>query len=110
MDTKEIKKKSFELNPVDSTDIELNLINQHTVKPLAPEDVYTFKVVLCDNDVDRVNDKMSNEFLNQFAEASKSLTGLKDHDWDIDNQISRLYDTEVVTDETNLNKLGEPKV
>lgn len=109
MDKKEIKTKSFEVAPVDNIKKDLELVNQHTVKPLTADEVYMFKVVLCDNDIDRVNDKMADDFLVEYAQASKGLTGLKDHDWESDNQLARLYDTEVVTDDSTLTKLGEPR-
>ena len=109
MDKEKVKTKSFEVIPVDDVNKDLELVNQHTVKPLTTDEVYMFKVVLCDNDIDRVNDKMTDNFLVEYAQASKGLTGLKDHDWESDNQLARLYDTEVVTDDSTLNKLGEPR-
>lgn len=109
MDKEKVKTKSFEVAPVDNVNKDLELVNQHTVKPLTIDEVYMFKVVLCDNDIDRVNDKMTDNFLVEYAQASKGLTGLKDHDWESDNQLARLYDTEVVTDDSTLTKLGEPR-
>ena len=108
MDKKKVKTKSFDTIEKD-IDTELDLINRHTIKPLTTDDVYMFKVILCDNDVDRVYDKMTDKFLEEYAEKSKGLTGLKDHDWESDNQLARLYDTEVVEDEEELNVLGEPR-
>lgn len=109
MDKKKVKTKSLEVSQVGDISSDLELINEHTVKPLTADEVYVFKVVLCDNDIDRVNDKMTDEFLAEYAQASKGLTGLKDHDWESDNQLARLYDTEVVTDESQLTRLGEPR-
>lgn len=109
MDKKEIKTKSLEVSPISDINNDLKLVNEHTVKSLTADEVYMFKVVLCDNDIDRVNDKMTDNFLVEYAQASKGLTGLKDHDWESDNQLARLYDTEVVTDDSQLTKLGEPR-
>ena len=95
-----------EVNVVSKED--LDLINQHTLKELKPEDVYIFKVQVCDNDIDRVGDKMTDNFLHQVAEHIKGVTGLKDHDWSVDNQLARLYDAEVVEDDT-LTLTGEPR-
>ena len=109
MDRKKIKTKEYRLEQgekINNTS-DLELINQHTINPLTNDDVYTFKVVLCDNEIDRVYDKMTDKFLNDFAEKSKGLTGLKDHDWESDNQLARLYDTEVVEESYKLNSLGE---
>lgn len=108
MDTKQIKQKGLkDINEV--TDKDLELINKHTLIPLNKEDVYTFKVQICDNDVDRVGDKMTDDFIKQVAEHITGVTGLKDHDWNVENQLARLYDAEVVTDDTNVTVLGEPR-
>ncbi len=102
-----IKTKSL-INKSMAGDSDLKLINEHTINPLSVEDVFVFKVKLCDNDMDRVFDKMTDKFLNNFAEKAKSLTGITNHDWDADGQMSRLYDTEVVEEDGVTNKLGEP--
>lgn len=86
---------------------DIDLINEHTVQPLKAEDVYVFPVEICDNEVDRVGDKMSDEFLQEVADNISGLTGLKDHDWSSDNQMARLYSAELVEDENKKNLLGE---
>lgn len=100
--------KSFESNVNDDVDKRLEIINSHTITPLTKDEVFLFDVVLCDNDVDRVGDRLSDKFLEEFAEKSKTLVGLKDHDWSSDGQLSRLYDTEVVTVDGETNSVGEP--
>ena len=109
MNKKENKTASLSIGDNEDVSKDLELINQNTIKPLGADEVYTFKVSLCDNEIDRVFDHMTDSFLNEFAKASKSLTGLKDHDWESDNQLSRLYDTEIVVDDSTLTKLGEPR-
>lgn len=108
MDIKEIKKKSYELSETSLNNDDLAKINDHAIKPLTLDDVFTFKVALCSSDIDRVHDKMSNEFLDEIAEATKGLTGLKDHNWDVDSQIARLYDTEIETSD-ELDEFGDKK-
>lgn len=102
-----IKSKSL-INKSVATEDDLALINKNTINPLSAEDVFVFKVKLCDNELDRVNDHMTDNFLNEFADKAKSLTGITNHDWDAEGQMSRLYDTEVVEEEGVTNKLGEP--
>lgn len=85
----------------------ISKINEHTINPLEAEDVFTYDVVLCNTDTDRVGDKMTPEFLREFAEKSSSLIGLKDHDWETSNATSRLYDVEVVESEDELDSDGE---
>lgn len=109
MDTKQIKKKGLNDNNLSSVEADLELINRHTIKPLTRDEVYTFKVQVCDNDVDRVGDKMTDNFLEQVADNITGVTGLKDHDWSVENQLARLYDAEVVIDNDKLTVLGEPR-
>lgn len=101
-----VKLKSLVNNNIDINS-DIDLINEHTIQPLNADDVYVFPVEICDNEVDRVGDKMSDEFLQAVADNISGLTGLKDHDWSSDNQMARLYDAELVEDERKKNRLGE---
>ncbi len=107
MKIKEINHKGLKDN-VEVNEKDLELINKYTLVPLNKNDVYTFKVQICDNDVDRVGDKMTDGFLEQVAEHITGVTGLKDHDWNVENQLARLYDAEIVTDDST-TILGEPR-
>ena len=109
MDVKKIKKKSL-VNEVETSDTvkDIDIINKYTLEKLNENDVFTYKVKLCDNEVDRVFDKMSDKFLEAFKEKASNLTGITDHDWSSNNQVSRLYDTEIVVDDTKKNSIGEP--
>lgn len=105
-----IKKKSLvsEVSTAANDVKDIDLINKHTIVPLKEEDVFTFKIRLCDNEIDRVFDGMTDKFLGEFKEKGSNLTGISNHDWSSNNQVSRLYDTEIITDETKTNKIGEP--
>ena len=46
---------------------ELELIGRYTRRPLAPEEVYTFSAVLCDNEVDREGERFSIPALEKLA-------------------------------------------
>lgn len=100
-----IKKKSL-VNVNEHTDDALEIINKNTLSPLSENDVFMFKVRLCDNEPDRVFDGMSHEFLVDFCEKASNLTGISNHDWDSDNQLSRLYKTELIVDKTKKNAVG----
>lgn len=86
----------------------LEKINSQVITPLSEEEVLMFDVVLCDNAVDRVGDKLTINFLKTLAEKSKALIGLKDHEWSSDNQLCRLYDAEVIIDDTRKTENDEP--
>ena len=54
--TKEAEIGGFSSRP---TDEELKLINAYTRRELSADEVYAFTVVLCDNDVDRDNERFT---------------------------------------------------
>lgn len=102
------KSKLFSAKKADAV-ADIELINKYSVKELKPEDVYCFSVVLCDNDVDRDNERFTNETLEALAPLFLGKTGISDHRWSADRQIARLYRVETeATDEKN--SLGEQRV
>ena len=86
---------------------ELETINTFTKAELTEEQVYTFSVVLCDNEVDRDFEKFSEEALEKLSELFVGKTGIFDHEWKATNQTARIYRTEIVK-ENRRNSLGEP--
>lgn len=115
MDT-EIKKdiddgvllKSAEVAIQDVTDEDLKKINKFTLTPLKAEEVFTFKVTMGDNETDDRNYEPFN--LNALKDLEKLYVGktvIKDHRRTADNQVARIYDTELITD-PKLTKAGEP--
>ena len=87
---------------------ELEAINGFARRKLTEEDVYTFSVLLCDNDVDRDNERFTEQTLQELRELFVGKTGLFDHEWSADRQAARIYRTELVTDPMRKNALGEP--
>lgn len=75
----------------------LEKINVHSVKALTAEQVYCFSVLLCDNDIDRDNERFSDEALGVLAKLFVGRTGIFDHDCKSSGQTARIYDTEVVS-------------
>ena len=47
---------------------ELALIGRYTRRELAPEEVYTFPVLLCDNEIDREGERFSIPALEKLAD------------------------------------------
>lgn len=89
---------------------ELAAVNAFAKSKLNAEDVYIFSVLLCDNDIDRDNERFSVECLKQLSELFVGATGICDHEWKSDNQVARIYRTEVVRDDTRKTALGEDYV
>ena len=88
--------KSASLETQEVTDAELRAINKHTLTPLAAEDVFTFTAVLCDNDLDRQFEQFSDKALDELRKLFVGKTVIKDHIASADNQVARIYATELV--------------
>lgn len=89
-------RKAASLSTLEVTDAELKEINKHTLEPLAAEDVFTFKAVLCDNELDRHFERFSVKALQDLQKLFVGKTIIKDHDHRADNQVARIYATELV--------------
>lgn len=90
------------------TEEELKKINKFTLTPLKAEEVFTFKLVMGDNELDDRNYEPFN--LNALKDLEKLYIGktmIKDHRRTADNQIARVYDTELVQDSNKTVKTGE---
>ena len=59
-------KKSASVGGLEITDAELALINKQAIKPLTAEQVFTFKVAICDNQIDRDYEKFSDSALTSY--------------------------------------------
>ena len=87
---------------------ELEAINAFARRELKAEAVYTFTVKLCDNEVDRDNERFSDECLYELAELFVGKSGILDHNWSAAGQLARIYRTQVETEPGRLNAAGEP--
>ena len=70
-------------------------INRLTKRPLTAEEVYTFRVRLCDNEVDRDGERFSAETLAELAPLFVGKSGIFDHNWSAQEQTARIYHAEV---------------
>ncbi len=73
----------------------LERINKYSVTPLTAQQVYCFSVLLCDNDIDRDNEKFDTKALEKLAELYVGRTGIFDHDPKGAKQSARIYAAEV---------------
>ncbi len=90
------------------TEEELAAIAKFSRRPLKAEEVYTFSLVLCDNDLDRDFECFTKEALGTLGELFVGRTGIFDHDPSGEKQNARIYKTWVEEEEGRLNFLGEP--
>lgn len=86
---------------------ELELINNYTVKPLSADEVYTFGIVLCDNEIDRDFERFDIPALEKLAELFVGKTGIFDHSMSGRDQTARIFSCRVETDESKVTSAGE---
>lgn len=96
-----------EKNPAVS-EKELEAIGRFSRRKLTAEEVYTFPVVLCDNDLDRDNECFTDAALEKLAVLFCGKTGIFDHDPRGEKQTARIYRCAVETEDGRLNHRGEP--
>ena len=103
-----MKEAIIETTAASATAEELSEIAQFSRRELLPEEVYTFNLTLCDNDLDRDFECFSSEALHGLATLFAGKTGIFDHDPRGENQTARIYRCWVEEDKGRLNFLGEP--
>lgn len=97
-----------QVTPVVPTADDMEKINRYTRKTLGEDDVYTFHVLLCDNEVDRDFERFDTAALKTLAQLFAGKTGIFNHSMNARDQTSRLYDTQVVTQGEKRTGVGEP--
>lgn len=88
--------KAAQLAPQEVNEDELKAINKYALEPLTAEEVFTFKAVLCDNELDRQFERFSQKALQDLQKLFLGKTVIKDHNHRADNQVARIYATELV--------------
>ena len=83
-------------------------INLYTRRAYKPEEVYTFSVVLCDNEVDRDGECFTKETLEELAKLFVGKTGILDHEPTSKNQTARVFDAAVKEIPGKVTSLNEP--
>ena len=86
---------------------ELERINQFAKTPLTAEQVYTFTVRLCDNEVDRDLERFAPEALEELGRLFVGKSGVFDHQWSAKGQTARIYRTEVVEEPSVITEAGD---
>lgn len=86
----------------------LEKLGKFTRRAHKPEEIYLFDVLLCDNEIDRDGERFSLLALEQLKKLFVGVTGLFDHVPKSSGQTARLFDTELVRDESRITASGEP--
>ena len=90
------------------TAAELEAIARYSRRRLTAEEVYTFPLVLCDNDLDRDHECFTDAALEKLAVLFRGKTGIFDHDPRGEKQTARIYRCAVEEEPGRLNHRGEP--
>jgi len=76
--------------------VQLEKINALAKARLNGEQVYVFSLRLCDDQVDREFERFDSGALPGLAKLFVGKTGVIDHRWSAENQVARIFETQVV--------------
>lgn len=95
----EIRKETQVQDTGVPTQAQLEAINAQAKAQLTESSVYVFSLRLCDDQVDRDFERFDTGALGELARLFIGKTGVVDHRWSSDNQVARIFATEVVREE-----------
>ena len=95
----EIKKATEAVTGGMATAAQLETINAMAKAKLTAEQIYVFSLRLCDDQVDRDFERFDTEALPALAKLFIGKTGIWDHCWSSENQVARIFQTQVVREE-----------
>ena len=95
----EIKKETKAVSSGAPTAAQLEAINAQAKGKLTAEQVYVFSLRLCDDQVDRDHERFDTAALPGLAKLFIGKTGIVDHRWSSDNQVARIFETQVVKED-----------
>lgn len=86
---------------------ELEQINRYTRRPFQEEELYTFSVALCDNEIDRDWERFTVGALQRLSGLFLGKTGIFNHNPQTQNQAARIYDCQVESMPARKTRAGE---
>ena len=92
----EIKKAAEAVSSGMPTAMQLEAINAQAKARLNGEQVYVFSLRLCDDQLDRDGERFDTAALPALAKLFVGKTGIVDHRWSAENQVARIFETQVV--------------
>jgi len=90
------------------SDSDYELIKEFLPIEIPKSDIFVYSIKLCDNLLDREGEFFSLRALEQLKELFVGTTGIFNHEWKSNNQHSRIYKTELITDDSKKNESLEP--
>ncbi len=95
----QIKKETEVVSTGVPTAVQLEAINAQAKVKLTEEQVYVFSLRLCDDQVDRDMEQFDTLALPALARMFIGKTGIVDHCWSSENQVARIFETQVVKED-----------
>lgn len=92
----EIRKAAETVSSGAPTAAQLETINALAKTRLNGEQVYVFSLRLCDDRIDRDGERFDTGALPGLAKLFLGKTGILDHRWSTENQVARIFETQVV--------------
>lgn len=83
--------KAARLLKAEATEEDLALISAQALRALAAEEVYTFRLAACNNQVDRDLERFTERTLETLAKLFVGRPVLLDHKWSAGSQTARVY-------------------
>ena len=91
-----IRKEAQAASSGTPTAVQLEAINALAKARLNGEQVYVFSLRLCDDQIDRDFERFDEAALPGLAKLFIGKTGIVDHRWSTENQVARIFETQVV--------------
>ena len=95
----QIKKATEAVSNGTPTAVQLEAINALAKAQLSGEQVYVFSLRLCDDQIDRDHERFDSAALPGLAKLFIGKTGSVDHRWSAENQVARIFETQVVKED-----------
>ena len=95
----EVKKAAEAAGSGVPTAVQLEAINAQARAKLTQEQVYVFSLRLCDDQIDRDHERFDTAALPGLAKLFIGKCGIVDHKWSAENQVARIFETQVVQEE-----------
>ncbi len=73
------------------SEADMQAINRYTLRELTPEEVFVFRCVACDDQVDRDFERFPVETLRKLASLFEGRTVIRDHRWSAEGQQARIF-------------------
>ena len=95
----EIKKATEAMGSGVPTAAQLEVINAQAKGTMTAEQLYVFSLRLCDDQIDRDMERFDTAALPALAKLFIGKTGIIDHCWSSENQVARIFQTQVVQED-----------